>query len=56
MLLSIFLQWFCQMLFGQYGVKFFPNILEILIFCDIKKKFDPTLPKKHLAKPFEKYA
>ena len=23
MLLSIFLKWFCQMLFGQYGVKFF---------------------------------
>ena len=37
MLLSTFLTWFCQILFGQYGVKFFHNILGILIFlsgCD----------------------
>ena len=27
MLLSIFLKWFCQVLFGQYTVKFFLTIL-----------------------------
>ena len=32
MLLSIFFKWLCQMLFGQYGVKFFHNLLGILIF------------------------
>ena len=32
MLLCIFFKWLCQMLFGQYGVKFVHNILGILIF------------------------
>ena len=32
MLLCIFFKWLCYMLFGQYGVKFFHNILGILIF------------------------
>ena len=32
MLLSIFFKWLCQILFGQYRVNFFPNILGILIF------------------------
>ena len=39
MLLSIFLKWFCQMLFGQYRVKFFHNILGILIFLRYQEKF-----------------
>ena len=38
--------------FGQYGVKFFHNVFSY----DVMKKIDSTLPKKHLAKPFEKYA
>ena len=28
MLLCIFFKWLCQMLFGQYRVKFFPNIFS----------------------------
>ena len=38
MLLCIFFKWLCQMLFGQYGVKFFPNILGILIFLRYYEK------------------
>ena len=38
MLLSIFLKWFCQMLFGQYGVKLLHNILRILIFLRYYEK------------------
>ena len=32
MLLCIFFKWLCQMLFGQYGVKFFHNIIGKLKF------------------------
>ena len=56
MLLSILLKWFCRMLFGLYRVKFFPNILVILIFLRYEEKIDHILPKKHLAKQFQKYA
>ena len=38
MLLSIFLKWFCQMLFGQYRVKFFPNITGKLRFLRYQEK------------------
>ena len=37
MLHSIFLKWLCQMLFGQYLFKFFPDVLGKLRLLRYKK-------------------
>ena len=56
MLLSIFLKWFCQMLFGQYRVKFFPSILGILILLRYYETIWLYTALKASGKAFEKYA